>query len=224
MVAYDAGWTGQLKNDIETGRVPLHVLEEARETIKRLQGEISVYAFEQFDTAKLSDVRMHLMEMEKQLASDPNTPQEQAKLHVGIIDYLELFDPADGKKYKPSEERFRREASANQIKNMAIEFEMAMFLGTQASDVPRDKWNSETFVMDRSNVAECKGLARPMNYFLTLNQTEEEYNEQIMRVYGDKFRDHEANKLCTFVQARERGRFYSHERTMQRFPELARFN
>lgn len=224
MVAYDAGWTGQLKNDLETGRVSDSVLEEARETIKRLQGEIMVHAFEQFDTAKLSDVRMHMMEMEKVLASDPDVPHEKAKMHVGIIDYLELFDPADGKTYKPAEERFRREATANQIKNMAIEFEMAMFLGTQASDVPRDKWNRSDFVMDRSNVAECKGLARPMNYFLTLNQTEEEYAAQIMRVFGDKFRDHEANKLCEFVQARERGRFYSHERTMQTYPALARFN
>jgi len=94
---YDATFTGIKMYELEKG-LPISdaksvKINKAISHISTQGGEIYVEAFEQFDTATLADVRAMLLELQK----------AHGEIDMVLLDYFELFDPGDGKKYKVSE-------------------------------------------------------------------------------------------------------------------------
>ena len=114
----------------------------------------------------------------------------QGKLDFMCLDYLELFDPGDGKRYGTSNdaERKRREAVSNKLKNIAVEFDIAIFTATQAATVATELLNDPEFVQTRYHISEFKGVIKPFSYFVTLNKTKDEEDNDFMRIYIDKMR------------------------------------
>lgn len=210
MDAYDAAWTSVNLEDMEMGNIPSAKkmrIQRVREDIMGKKGEIYVVASEQFDSMYLEDCREHLIEIEKNIG----------KVHLALFDYLEIF--ATKGKYFNSEtgERKRREDVANKITNMATEFKLVSATATQANDIKPEKWNNPDYVMTRSDISEFKGALKPFSYFITLNQTMDEYDAGVMRIYNDKFRKYKSGQTFRLFQSRDNSRFYDSKRTLESF-------
>jgi replicative DNA helicase len=207
---YDSTWTGLTNYDIDYSNINQSTAEKLKKVIQDIKtggGEIYVHAFEQFDSASLLDVKKVALEVEK----------NHGKIDLILLDYLELFDPANGVKYKPADERFRREAIGNGIKNLAVVLKTRIGSCTQASSVSPDLLNDPKFKMTRYNVSECKGIAKPFSYFFTINQTEDEKEEEMMRIYCDKFRFHKSGQIVNIYTAYKHDRFINLKKTATHF-------
>lgn len=206
--AYDAGWTSINLNDIEFGRVS----ESKKVEIKKAQrdilgagGEIYVYASETFDSMSINDAREILL--------DITTVYGQVDLVV--FDYLELFTVKGQYGSSEASERKRREDIANKITNIAVEFKCGVVTATQTQDIPKDKTNNPDFVITRTHISEFKNVIKPFSYVVTLNQTEDEYETNIMRIYVDKLRKYKARQTIRFYQSRLNSRFYNAAKNIQ---------
>ena len=211
---YDACWTGQKLYDIELGSIKDKTrdeIEKASKNVRAQGGEIYVESFEQFNTASLGDVREIIQDLEK----------AHGKIDVLCLDYFELFDPGDGKKYNAGEERQRRESLAAKLKNIAVEFDLIIYTATQASTVDPAKLNNPKFVQTRYDVSEFKGVVRPFSYFVTMNQTEDEKANDLMRLHFDKVRKYRGGQTVKIYQRYDRERFYDRNRTIRELYQAA---
>lgn len=210
---YDAAWTGAKLSSFDTrdyGNVSeqtVRKIEKARKNIVANKGEIFVYAAETFDSLTIEKCREILIDIEMQ----------HGKIDLVLFDYLEVMDTAKNFGKGEAAERRRREYLANQLTNIAVELKVAVGTATQANDIsPKDIANPN-FVMTRHHISEFKGSLKPFSYFITLNATPDEYNNDILRIYCDKFRRQKSGQVITLAQRKDIGRFYDHERTMKDF-------
>jgi hypothetical protein len=149
-----------------------------------------------------------------------NTVHEIRKLYgtvdMILFDYLELFETERAKATRDqSGERRRREIIANKITDMAIEHRCVTGTATQANDIPPNMYNNENFVLTRTNVSEFKGVIKPFSYFITINQTDDESEQNVARLYNDKFRKHKAGQTVFLYQRLDIGRFYDSNKTLK---------
>lgn len=207
---YDATWSGQTLYEVESGYIRDNLfgkLNKIAGDIINSNGEIYVYSSEQFDSISMRDIRNLVIEVEKLYG----------KLDLLLVDYLDLIDPGDGKKYAVSEERQKRIACAEKLKNIAVEFDIACGTTTQASTVDPRQLNNPEYYMTRYDISENKGLTKPFSYFFTMNQTVDEYTSGIMRLFWDKVRKYKGQKLITIAQAYDYEKFYDRKRTLELF-------
>lgn len=214
-LGYDATWTGILKGDLKNGEIPPEIedkLRKAMSDIRKNGGEIEVRAFEQFETASMRDVRDLVIDYHKRHGVYPD---------LLILDYLELFNPASGKKYAASTEgeKFRREDSARAFKNICNEFKIAGATASQANDIAPSDFNNASWVMTRHNVAGAKGLIDPFSYFFTWNVSSDEYKRKRGRLYVDKVREYEGGQTIRICTDFRHDRFYARRDTLENFPE-----
>lgn len=207
---YDAAWTSVDLGNMELGHIPVDKRErviKAHKNIMSSGGEIYVYAVEKFDSMSLNDAREIIIDIEKTFG----------KVDLVIFDYAELFTVKGAYFNSEQGERKRREDIANKITNIATEFKCGVVTATQANDIPPDKVNNPDFVITRHHISEFKGFIKPFSYFLTLNQTEDEYAEGICRILCDKFRKYRSGQIVRIQQHRENQRFYDAAETLKMF-------
>ena len=203
---YDAAWTGTLYQDVKLGNIPAKKMEVTKRIIKKLKrSDVIVSSEETFNAKTLVDVRRELKEMEK----------EYGKIDVIIIDYLELLEVGDGHNYSPGEERFRQAKLAKGMKMLAMEFNAVVHTATQSSNIPEECKNDPEFVITRAQLNEDKGKCRPMDIFITINQTRDERKEEVMRLYTDKIRDYKSGDVIKIANNFAYSRFYDRKRTYQ---------
>lgn len=216
-VMYDAAWTGVYPYDLEFGKVNEITAKKIKTAIKKITGEggeIYFKAYEKFDQATLKDVHKDIKDVKQMIGQDEEL--------LVLLDYFELFDPGDGVKYRPSEEIPRLTSLGKRLKNIAVMENVAIATPTQASTVNPSDLNTPDFVMTRYNISEFKGVIRPFQLFITLNQTDTEYEEGIMRLYIDKANKVKKNKLIHIYQSYEHGRFYDKKKTLNTFFDQSR--
>lgn len=202
---YDAAWTGTLYQDVKLGNITAKKMEVTNRIIKKLRKtDIIVSSEETFNAKTLVDIRRELKEMEK----------KYGKIDVIIIDYLELLELGDGHRYTPSEERFRQAKLAKGMKMLAMEFNAVVHTATQSSNIPEEQKNDPEFVITRAQLNEDKGKCRPMDVFVTINQTRDERKEEIMRLYIDKAREYKSGDIIYICNNFAYARFYDRKRTM----------
>lgn len=202
---YDAAWTGTLYQDVKLGNITAKKMEVTKRIIKKLRKtDIIVSSEETFNAKTLVDIRRELKEMEKKCG----------KIDVIIIDYLELLELGDGHRYTPSEERFRQAKLAKGMKMLAMEFNAVVHTATQSSNIPEEQKNDPEFVITRAQLNEDKGKCRPMDVFVTINQTRDERKEEIMRLYIDKAREYKSGDIIYICNNFAYARFYDRKRTM----------
>jgi len=209
LMGYDATWTAQKMINIEEGQIDeglFQVLVQISESVSLAGGDVLVESFEQFIRPTLVDLRNIILDYIKRFDKAPD---------FVLVDYLELLDPGNGVIYKVSEERFRRGSLAEGIKNLAIEFGTRMITATQANDIAQALWNDADWVMTRNNVSEAKKLPDSFSFFITLNQTLEEYEEGIMRLFMDKIRDRKGNQTIKIYQDYSHDKFYLKKKTLK---------
>lgn len=203
---YDAAWTGTLYSDVKLGNIPAKKMDISKRIVQKLKrSDIYVSSEETFNAKTLVDVRRELGEMEK----------VYGKIDVIIIDYLELLEVGDGHNYSPGEERFRQAKLAKGMKMLAMEFNAVVHTATQSSNIPEECKNDPEFVITRAQLNEDKGKCRPMDIFITINQTRDEKKEEVMRLYTDKIRDYKSGDVIRIANNFAYSRFYDRKRTFQ---------
>jgi len=204
----DASWTGRFYRDVKNG-LPLSVKEKKKLLLnsKKLakKGDIYVEAREQFGSWSMIDIRNSLIEMFKLYG----------EIDVVVIDYLDLIDPGDGKRYSANEERHRQQATARAMKDIATEFGVSVITVTQASAVPDEARQNPDFFLTRWNLSEDKGKLRPFDNFITINQTRDEKKQGICRLFVDKLREKPSDQVIPIKQNLARARFYDRMGTLR---------
>ena len=202
---YDAAWTGTLYQDVKLGNITAKKMEVTKRIIKKLRkSDIIVSSEETFNAKTLPDIRREVKEMEK----------TYGKIDVIIIDYLELLEVGDGHNYTPHEERFRQAKLAKGMKMLAMEFNAVVHTATQSSSIGEEQKNDPEFVITRAQLNEDKGKCRPMDVFITINQTRDERKEEIIRLYIDKAREHKSGDIIHICTNFAYARFYDRKRTL----------
>jgi hypothetical protein len=202
---YDAAFMGVNVRAVEQNDLGEKEQEQLKETIsqiKQKEGEIHIKAFEQFDSATMLDVKKFCYEIIKVFGP----------IDLLLLDYLEIFDPGDGKFYKT--ERERREALGKIFKNLCMELNCAGISATQSMDIAHNVRNDSKFVLRREHISEFKGMVKPFSYFATINGTDEEIENDLRRIHLDKFRKYKVT-IPTFTVATnfENERFYDNLQT-----------
>jgi replicative DNA helicase len=205
---YDEAWTGLLRDELYKGDLSVEMQAKLEMTLRKmkLKGSIKVRAFEQFGAASMADVRQTIFDYQRLNRMLPD---------VVLVDYLELFDPGDNRKYFAStdSEKMRREMTARKFKNICLEFKIAGFTATQANDIKPSDYNNKDFVLTRHNVSAAKGLPDSFSAFLSLNVTREEYEQEIARIHVDKLRKAKGGETFEVATNYKRNRFYNRART-----------
>lgn len=206
--AYDACWTSADLEDIEFGIIRKEIVlkvKEANKVILNRGGEIHVIA---------SDKELDAMTIEECDQAIEDIENQYGKVHLVIFDYLELFQ-VKGKYYNTEAgERKRREDIANKITNIAVKRKCLTGTATQANDIKSDRWNNPDVVMTRSDISEFKGALKPFSYFITINQTQDEYEAGVIRLYNDKLRKYKAYQTYMVAQSLSNSRFYDSHKTL----------
>lgn len=203
---YDAAWTGTLYQDVKLGNITAKKMEVTKRIIKKLRkSDIIVSSEETFNAKTLPDIRREVKEMEK----------TYGKIDVIIIDYLELLEVGDGHNYTPHEERFRQAKLAKGMKMLAMEFNAVVHTATQSSSIGEEQKNDPEFVITRAQLSEDKGKLRPVDIFITINQTRDEAKEEVMRLHTDKLRDYKNGSPILIANNFSYARFYDRKRTIE---------
>lgn len=206
---YDAAWTGTLTEDMAIGVIDVRKIkqvEKARADIMNRGGQLFVYASESFDSLYIEDAREILLDIRS----------IYGEIDLIVFDYLEIAN-IRGNFSGEAGERRRREKLANQLTNMAVEFDAALITAIQSNDVPTEKRNDPNFKLTRSNISEFKGAVKPFSYFITGNATDDQLNKGIAFLYADKYRHHRAGGITPIYQDLSRGKYYDAEKTLKEF-------
>ncbi len=212
--AYDAAFTGCTIDEIEFGNVSAKQQEKilkAYRNITATGGEIIVHASEQFDSLSLEECREIILDVE----ANP----KHGKIDLIIFDYLPKFTVA-GNFTGEHGERRRRLVIGDKMTNIATEFKAAVLTSVQADDVKSEQYNKPDFVMKRGNISENKSQTEPFSYFISINQTDEEYEAGIARLYIDKARKCKRGSTIRIYTAFDRARFYNSQKTLEAFYQL----
>jgi hypothetical protein len=208
--AYDAGWTGEKLTNVEFGTLELGKREQILKARKRILlggGEIFVYASETFDSLNITEAREKIKEI----------IENYGKIDFVIFDYLEIATVKGSFANANDGERKRREEIANKMTNIAIEFDCAVITATQANDIMPSLYNNPDFCLTRSNISEFKGAVKPFSYLVTLNQTDDEKDESILRIFTEKFRKYKSGQTVKIYQSLDTSRFYDSHKTIEEF-------
>lgn len=210
---YDATWTGISIQNLRKGEVPeksYDIMMKSIAAIKAKSSDISVKAYEEFDSASMKDVRQVVLDYYKVCGYYPD---------MLIVDYLELFEPGDGRKYSGSTEgeKQKRETSARKFRNICNEFKIVGVTASQANDINPSDHNNPLWFMTRHNTSGAKGLIDSFSYFITWNVTYDEYNNNTGRLFLDKARGVKGQLLIRIATNFDHDRFYDRGRTIELF-------
>lgn len=212
--SYDAMWTGVEVHKIKKGDftgVDWGKIEKAHAAWLAQSGEIYVHAFEQFHNASIADCRKIIIELLK-----------TEKIDVIVFDYLEKFEPGDGKRYGTNQDGVssRKLAVAEKIVNIATEFDVVCHTATQASNIEKEYWNNPNWVITRENISNLKATVDPFAYCYTLNQTISESDNDVMRIHEEKLRHYPIRsweQTYYVAQKRDVGRFIDIKTTLAKY-------
>ena len=215
---YTQAWTAMSFNDVRFGNIDKSLevrLQKVVDDMIKRQREIYIYAFEKFDEASCVDVRNLIIDFEKESGFLPE---------LVIIDYLGLLHPGDGIKYGVDTQsiKMKKQNVAKRLKNICIEFGTRILTADQVDNVPMEVWNSPDRVITRNNLSGDKNLIDPFSYVFTLNQTNDEYKNNLIRIYCDKLRNYKAQQILMVATDYEHGRFYDRKRTKTLFGDGAK--
>jgi len=201
---YDAMWSEVDINNMREGAFTPEDLKRIAKLKQQYQaecGEILVHVYKQFNQASLGDVRNLLKEVKKEY-----------DIGLLILDYLEKFEPGDGRRYSQTDDssRLKKLATAEKIINIATEFDIGVATVTQANDISAEIYNDPKKVLTRSNISNLKATIDPFAYCITLNQTDDENDKEIMRIHEEKLRHYKTfswSSTYSIKQHRDTGRF-----------------
>jgi RecA/RadA recombinase len=206
---YDSAWTGTSYTDLKRLNEILPDKQfKIDKALRKVGGEIFVKAYTKFESVTVQEMRNFAYELMKEY-----------DISLIISDYFELSDPGD-RKYAPGEERQRQDKLGKLYKALAVETNTHVLTFTQASDILPLNLKNPNFHLTQSDLSEHKTKIKPFDNFLTLNQTPDERNKKMLRIWVDKLREGESKKSILIGQNLNFSRFYSAQKTRRIHEEL----
>lgn len=208
---YSQIWTHQSYRNIVRGNISEEDWKKINRTLNEMEQwgrELEVYSFEKFGEPSVLDVRNLILEYEKIHGHKPK--------HV-VIDSLDLLKTGMNNKLDndPAYIKYKLQKCAQLLKNIAVEFKLAISLATQTGDVPMEIWNDPDKVIDRSYTEGDRTLVKPFSFVFTGNRTLLEAKQNLLRIFWDKARDYQAQGLTVkIVTDFDHGRFYDKIETL----------
>lgn len=204
--AYSAMLSGTTTYDYECGRINNHALEHLKSTLETFKGSLKVKAYPKFGKeVSTSDLRADCDKYREKFGKYPD---------VIVVDSLDLLTDSSGRNWDAKFLRHKRIATAQDLKDLAGELDAWLVVTYQAT-IENPEWvNDEKNVLTAYNTSECKGLQRPCTHLISLNQSKREYNEEVMRLYADKFRFRKKTEPFKIALDYEHEKFYDRVRSL----------
>lgn len=190
----------------ERGKFSENEMNRFLTMLEQYAGNIDVKSFPRFNN-KVStiDIKAGIDEYKKIYNKPPD---------VVIVDSMDLLTDASGRQWDNDHERHKRIAVANDLKDIAGDEDIWIVVTYQATMENRDWLNDEKNVLTEYNCAEAKGLARPMTHLISLNQSDNERKENVMRLHVAKSRFFKKGKTIKIATRYEDEVFYDKQRTL----------
>ena len=188
---YSQMWTALNYQDLRRGTLASDLLDRLykKASLFAMKGsDILIHAYEQLEEASVLHIKSAVEYFQREEGCLPD---------LLIIDSLDLLNPGDGLKYGYDTQavKMRLNNTAKRLTNLCMEFgKIRLVTATQTGDISPDKLNDPTFVITRHHTEGDRTLVKSFSGVFTLNQTEEEYEKEIMRIYTDKLRHYKRSK------------------------------
>lgn len=190
----------------ERGKFTEEEFNSLRDKIEQYAGNIDVRAYPRFNTKITTiDIKSGIEEYKKAYGYAPD---------VVIIDSMDLLHDASGQQWDSEHERYKRIAVANDLKDIASDEDLWVVVTYQATIENRDWINDEKNVLTEYNCSEAKGLARPLTHLITLNQSDAERKESVMRIHIAKSRFFKKGDTFRIATRYDDEVFYDRQRTL----------
>jgi len=204
--AYSAMLTKSSTYEYENGKINPHTLEQLKEQLQTYKGTLKVRSYPKFGKeVSTLDLMNECNKYKEKFGKYPD---------VVIVDSLDLLTDASGKNWDSKSLRFKRIATAQDLKDMAA-LTNSWIIATYQAVIENQDWvNDEKNVLTAYNISESKGLTRPCTHLISLNQSRKEYRENTMRLYADKFRFCKKGEPFRIATDYEHECFYDRGRTL----------
>ena len=204
--AYSASLVSCNSFKYETGTIRDAEIARMEEELKAISGRLFVKSFPKFNTKVTTiDIKNCISDFKKRYKIQPD---------VVVIDSMDLLHSSSAKNGGSKEMRHERVEVANDLKDLADD-ESAWVVATYQSTIENREWiNNEDNVLTEFNCSEAKGLVRPLTHLFTLNQSERERKEKIMRINVCKARFCEKIPVFKIATNYDIEKFYDRTRTM----------
>ena len=210
---YAQMWTKARYSDIKVGNFTPQEMEKLEAYIKSKQNankDLSIYAFEKFGEASMTDVRDLIIDYIKVYGYNPD---------LVIIDSLDLLKTGKNKKIDndPNWKKEKMKGVAQLMKDVCTEFyPMRILTATQSGDFA--EWNNPDKYLTRSNTEGDRTLVQPFSYVFTFNATMEEEKANSGRIYIDKFRNYKLkDRIFKIKTDYDKGNFYDRKKTLEMY-------
>jgi len=205
--AYSGGLIEENSFNFEKARLTPNQLKRVKKQLADISGTIRVRAFPRFNNqVSTIDIVNGIAEYRKATGKNPD---------MVIIDSMDLLTDASGKNWQPKDERHKRIAVVNDLKDIAGDENCFLCTTTQATISDREWLNDPKNVLTEYNAAEAKGIVRPLTWLISLNQTEDERNDNQQRLHVAKSRFTKKGGTFKIATDYDNEVYYDRERTMQ---------
>lgn len=205
--AYSASLVGCSTYLYETGRLRDSQIQDIINQLSTISGRIYVKSYPKFNAhVSTVDVYNTLQKYKKKYGKAPD---------ILIIDSMDLLEPSTNfSRSGDKEERKKRIAVANDLKDLASEEDLWVVVTYQSTIENREWLNDEKNVLTEYNCAEAKGLVRPLTHLITLNQSDAENREKTMRINIAKSRFFAKGPAFKIATDYDHEMFYDKKRTI----------
>jgi replicative DNA helicase len=204
--AYSASFIQRSTFDYENCKFTAEQLKEFEDQLKAVAGSVKIKAYTKFACdVSTRDVRNTIQEYIKFYGKTPD---------VVIIDSMDLLTDSSGRHYTEKGERLKRISVANDLKDMASDIDAWFIVTYQATFENKDWLDDEKNVLSAENIAEAKGIARPVTHLITLNQSSQERQDATMRLFVAKARFWKPSKVFKIATDYQNEQFYDRQRSI----------
>lgn len=191
----------------ETGTIRDSDIAKMEQMLESVSGKIFVKCYPKFNChVSTVDIKNAISDFKKKYGIKPD---------IIIIDSMDLLTDSSGRKYGENGERHKRIAVANDLKDIAGDEDVWVVVTYQSTIENREWLNDENNVLTEYNSAEAKGLARPLTHLISLNQSDHEREEEVMRLHVAKSRFFKKGKTFKIATSYSNEQFYDQVRTMR---------
>lgn len=205
--AYSACMANVETFDFERGMVSGMVLEEFKSELKKYAGTLKVRSWSKFGkTPSTMDIKNECDKYKEKFGKYPD---------IVLIDSIDLVTSLRRKYTGGSKDlRFERLDVMQDLKNLAAELN-CWVAGSYQATIPDEDWvNDEKNVLGKSHLSEAKGVSRPITHLVSLNQSQNEEKENVMRIHVAKARFFKVKGTFKIATDFDHEKFYDKERTM----------
>lgn len=204
--AYSGSFLKKNASVLEKGGLSDEDMDEVDKVLESVKGTVTVRAYQRFNNrVSTTDINSTIMEYRKLNGFNPD---------VLLVDSADLLTDSSGKFKTAKDERHKRTAVAQDLKDIASDLNILCIATTQ-SVICEPEWvNDPANMLTEYHLAEGKGAARPLDWLFSLNQTKDEKKDNCMRIGKAKTRHaNPGDKMFKIATNYDNGIFYDRIRS-----------